>query len=349
MNKTLPIVLIIAVLGLGAGFAMQYQQASSLRDRVAQLEAELTAAREVSAREAADSLRLKEKVETYKTATEQLETRNKALAAGAPAPAGEAGTDVGAKKEEGGFAGMMKKMFTDPEMKKTMRAQQTMGIQMMYGEMAKELGLAPDDARQVMELLADRQMAMSAAGMKMLGGETKDGDMEEVGKQVNESREGYDNQIKAILGEDGYKQFQEYERTIGERAQMTQYKQAFNATGTPLNDAQATGLLNIMKEERIKEPASPLDPNNKDVGAAMKAMQSDETMDRLMANQDEFGKRVLTRARTVLSPDQMTQFEQIQKNQRDMQQMGMKMGREMMKGAQPKAPAPPQPVKVQSK
>jgi hypothetical protein len=348
MNKSLPVILLLAVLGLGAGFAYQSQQTASLHQQVARLQAELAAAREQSAREAAESQRAREKVASYKAANEQLETRNKELAASGPPPAAP-GADAEARKEEGGFAGMMKKMFTDPEMKKAMRSQQAMGIQMMYGDLAKELSLAPDDARQVMELLADRQMAMSAEGLKMLGGEATDGaTAEENSKKIAEGQKEFDAQLEAILGKDGMAKMKDYERTLGDRMQMQQFKQAFAATGTPLEEKQAAGLMNIMKEERLKEPPSALDPGNKDVGAAMRAMQSDETFEKLMASQENLNRRVLGRASTVLSPDQMTQFEQIQKQQLEMQKMGMKMGREFLKnGNAAKAPAaPPQPVEV---
>jgi hypothetical protein len=49
-------------------------------------------------------------------------------------------------------------------------------------------------------------------------------------------------------------------------------------------------------------------------------------------SQQDFNRRVLERARTVLSPDQVLALEASQKQQFQMQQMGMKMGREMMGG-----------------
>ena len=86
-----------------------------------------------------------------------------------------------------------------------------------------------------------------------------------------------------------------------------------------------------MKEERAKLPPSPFDPAAKDVGAALKAMQSEETVNALMTSQQDLNNRVLTRSRTVLSPDQMVQFEQIQKQQMDMQKTVMEMGRQFIK------------------
>jgi hypothetical protein len=63
---------------------------------------------------------------------------------------------------------MVGKMFNDPDMKKVMRSQQSMAISMMYGDLAKELGLAPDDAKQVMDIITERQMAMAEKGCKCL-------------------------------------------------------------------------------------------------------------------------------------------------------------------------------------
>ena len=112
--------------------------------------------------------------------------------------------------------------------------------------------------------------------------------------------------------------------------QIQQYKQSFAANGAPLDDNESAGLLGIMKEERKKLPASPLDPGAKDFGAAVQAMQSDETFNKLMAQQEEVDRRVLSRARTVLAPDKMVQLEAVQKQQRDMQKMGMEMGRQFL-------------------
>lgn len=85
-----------------------------------------------------------------------------------------------------------------------------------------------------------------------------------------------------------------------------------------------------MKDERGKSVPSPLDSGAKDVGAAVQAMQSEEMFNKIMADQEARDQRVLSRARNVLAPDKMVQFEQIQKQQRDMQKMSMEMGRQFL-------------------
>ena len=87
-----------------------------------------------------------------------------------------------------------------------------------------------------------------------------------------------------------------------------------------------------MKEERMKTPAGPLDPGSKDVAAAMKAMQSGDALDKSLATQRDLQQRVMARAHTVLTPDQMNAFAEAQKAQLQMQEMGVKMGRAMFGG-----------------
>src|SRR4030095_8265281 len=116
--------------------------------------------------------------------------------------------------------------------------------------------------------------------------------------------------------------------------QMQQIQQAFTASGVPLEESQRQGLLEIMKDERAKTPRNPLEwpAGNKNIASQFRAMQNNEAVDQLIKNGEDLNRRVLNRARTILTPDQMTTFETAQKQQLDMMQMGLKMSREMMKG-----------------
>ena len=330
------IVATIVILVLGAFVFAGRQSIERLEGRIVQLQQDAEARAADAAGAQAELQSLRQKLADKKDVIAQLEARGKEVAHNDPGKAaaesvlGEAGEE---KKGGADFGKMIQKMFSDPKMKGVMRSTQMMGVKMMYSDLAKDLGLGADEANQVMELLGDRQMAIASKGMKLLGGESVEAaSAEEVGKEVETSNEEYDAQLENILGKDGMAKLKEYERTAGDRMQVQQYKQAFSASGTPLDENQSQGLLGIMKEERVKLPPSPLDPTAKDIGAAMKAMQSDETFNALMASQQDLNARVLSRSRTVLSPDQMVQFEQIQKQQLDMQKMGMEMGRQFIKG-----------------
>jgi hypothetical protein len=337
MNK-LPLTLAVVIaLGLAGVLVAQSQSKASLQRAVASLQREVQMLKTQSEKDHRLIAELIAKNDVYKNESESLRQN---LAAGGGAAGNSAPPTGGAVKEgeksEGGPGSFMKgvaKMFTDPEMKKAMRGQQSMIVRTMYADLAKELGLAPEEANQLIELLTERQMGMAARSMELMGDGGADAKkLEESGKSINASRKEYDAQINALLGEERAKKFAEYERTIGDRMQMQQVQQAFTASGVPLQDSQRDGLMAIMKEERLKTPASPFDASNKDVSAQMKALQNSDAVDKAMQQTQDFNTRVLTRARTVLTPEQINAFEAAQKQQLEMMQLGMKMSREMFKG-----------------
>ncbi len=336
-TKSLPIIL--AVLICTAVLIAEEQRIGALRQSLAQLHADAAAAQEQMNSDAAELKKLRERNTALAAESEQLRAHRTAAPADAPeaaATAGAAGAGGAAAAKENPQAGWMKgmaKMFKDPEMKKMMRTQQSMGVRMMYGDLAKELGLSSGEADKVIELLADRQMDASEKAMAAMDDAEKDpAKLEQAGKDAQKVVGDYEAKLKELLGPEKKAKLDEFERGIGDRMALQQYQGSFASAGQPLDDTQRAGLLQIMKEERMKTPAGPLDPGNKDVAAAMKAMQSGDALEKSLATQRQLQQRVFDRAHTVLTPDQMNAFETAQKAQLQMQEMGVKMGKAMLGG-----------------
>jgi hypothetical protein len=333
MKNNLPLVL--AGLVCVAVVIAEEQRISALNKRIALLEESSAAAQQEMDKKTADLKNMRERDEALAEESEQLRSRL-AEAKGAPESAGAVGASVDdpappKAENRGGWMKGLAKMLQDPNMKKMMRTQQSGQVRRMYGDLTKELGLSDVQSEKVMELLLDRQM--SATEMTMNAVDNGDpAKMEQAAKDADQAIVDYDTQLKAILGADGMAKLNEYERTTGDRMAMQQFSASFNSAGQPLDDAQRTGLLQIMKEERLKTPAGPLDPGNKNVSAAMRTLQSGEGMDQALENQRQLQQRVLARAHTVLTPDQMITFESSQKQQLQMQEMGVKMGKAMFGG-----------------
>ena len=336
-TKSLPIIL--AVLVCTALLIAEEQRIGALRQSLAQVQKDSAAAQEQMNLDAAELKKLRERNTALASESEQLRahlTDAKAAAPDAVAAAGGAtagGAGAAKADDKMGWMKGVAKMFKDPEMKKMMRTQQSMGVRMMYGDLAKELGLSSAEADKVIELLADRQMDASEKAMASMDGAEKDpAKLEQAGKDAQKVMTDYEEKLKAALGPEKMAQLNEFERTLGDRMAMQQYQGSFTAAGQPLDDTQRAGLLQIMKEERMKTPAGPLDPGNKDVTAAMKAMQSGDALEKSLETQRQFQQRVFDRAHTVLTPDQMNAFETAQKAQLQMQEMGVKMGKAMFGG-----------------
>ena len=88
-----------------------------------------------------------------------------------------------------------------------------------------------------------------------------------------------------------------------------------------------------MKEERLKVPPSPLEPGNQSLASSMAALQNGDNFEQSLQTQRDLQARVLARAHTVLTPDQMTTFESSQKQQLQRQEMSIKMGKAIFGGA----------------
>jgi hypothetical protein len=201
---------------------------------------------------------------------------------------------------------------------------------MVYGDIATELGLTPEEAAKVLDLLADRQLdLMDKMFAKDAGGKPDAG-------AAQQALTDYQAKIKEVIGDERMKSFEEYERSAGDRMQLGQFQQSLTSAGMALDDQQKQGLLQIMRDERSKTPPGPLDPGNKDMAAALRAVETGEGLDQAFDKQRQLNERVLSRARDVLTPDQMTAFEAAQKQQLQMQQMGLQMSKQMFGGGKGK-------------
>jgi len=197
---------------------------------------------------------------------------------------------------------------------------------MIYSDLAKELGLPPEDSQQLMEILADRQMDLSAAAMAKFGpdGVEKDASTQ----KVTDTQKRYAEQLQAMLGEERYKKFQTYESSIGDRFMLQQFEGQFSASGAPLEAMQKEKLLGSMREERTKTPSNLM--NTTDPAKQMDALKSEEAIGQFMTSQEDFNRRVLNRARELLSADQIAAFEKIQQQQIELLKTQMKMSRELL-------------------
>jgi hypothetical protein len=321
MNKSLLLVILVAV-GAGAYIYKEEQTIAGLRRTLGSHQVTAQKTTGDLQRATTELAELKRSNDVFKAESAQLRER---LAAN-PNPQKSGETPALEPQKRAGFMQNFAKMFTDPEMKKSMRMQQMMGIRMMYADVAKELGLSSQETEQLMEILADRQMDFAAASMTAMGA---DGDKEAQTAKISEASKRYEEQLKAVLGDERYKQMQSFEGSLGDRWMMQQWDGQFASTGSPLEAKQKELLLALMRDERKNAPVGT--PNAAGGNAAqMQAMQTEEGIKQFLATQQEVNQRVLTRAREFLNADQIATLEKAQQQQAEMMKMQLKMSREFM-------------------
>lgn len=336
----------VVSLVLGVAAVVQWDAARKQQVKLEQLQVQV----EKSADSAALKNRLKEvEQDRMKLAGElgatEFELNNarlppSAAAGGTNALAGrgmQAGLPQGQGNEgAGGMGKMLANMMKDPEMRKAMEQQQRMGLDMIYGSLFKHLQLSPEQEKKLKEMLLAQQMDnVSQAGTMFESGTEE---RAKVAKELAEKHKKNQEQIKELLGDDKYAQYEDYNQTIGERMMLDQFGKQ-----TEISTEQNDQLLAIMREEKknaqINRGTDTVDPNRD----WQKLLESGEAAEQLISQQEEVNSKVMERAAQVLSPAQMEKFAPVLKSQLEMQVAGMKMARQMFGGAKGDAAPPPPP------
>lgn len=336
--------LVLAIVAIAAGFFAwhQYSEAATLRDRLAVLEKERADARkaETDARRSIDPLRdqnaeLRKELETAKS--ERDDTRKQLAAVKS---AGPATADAKPPAGQGGGFKDMAKMFQTEEGKKMMKAQMSMVTKMQYRDLAAALKLSPRESEQVMALLEDRQTAIAGDPWALMAdGELDLKKMEELDARTKATKAEYEQKLKGLLGDKRFQELEEYDKGAGPRMMLGQLEQSLGTSGFQLEATQRNQLLQIMMDERKHSPPSPFDETGVDAARNWKAMMDETSIDRWMTQESDYQRRVLQNAPKVLSPDQVNELQKAFTQNMEMQKFGMKMGREMIKGAAAKETA----------
>ena len=348
MNKKVVIFSVLIALAFGAVCALLWQQLRSTRQReqaaavAARAEAELRATREdrfneVERERERVGLQNKElaALTTTLRASEAQQASNvtaltRRIKAGLTNTAGGGEGDTAA---EGGIN--LARMMKDPAMKEMMRVQQKAAMKTMYAPMFKELGISGDQQKKLTDLIIEAQMGSMENAGDLFGGnaESKTNAINTVVEQQKKMNE----EIKSLLGPEKYAEYEDYQKSLGDRVVLNQFQQASAGTETALRDDQLKSMVRLMKEEREKVPPVISEDPTKTADSLSKLMNS-EMMEQQFKWQEEFDKRVFERAGKVLTADQLKEFAEFQEQQSSMQKLGLKMAKEMFGGNKEGAP-----------
>ena len=257
-----------------------------------------------------------------------------------PPPVSETGK---ADEEKGGLGKMLSKMMQDPDTRKFIQQQQRIMMDQMYGPLVKQLGLTPEEATQFKDMLVDNGMKAAEKASSLMFGDSGGTNRTDMLSSLTAEQKSFDDQVKALLGDDRYAQYKDYQQTVGERALLNQFKQQAGSDYN-LSDPQSEALLTFMKEEKKSVAATtglPLGDSSQDP-AKLQALMADDKVDQYMQAQETINQRVYDRARTILSPEQLDTLGKFQTNQLQMMRMGMGMMKTMFgpdKSSGPAAPA----------
>ncbi|HUR46389.1 MAG TPA: hypothetical protein VMZ27_10985 [Candidatus Saccharimonadales bacterium] len=355
MQKTITIILTVATISLGICCIALWKKVTAADEhtRAAELALEMEkgvrATHEVRAKDLERSNKiLSEKVEQFTEVTSGLRATEAKQSSNLTAMAQlvKSGTKSGdGAAEEGalgnGMGDMLEKMMKDPSMREMVRGQQKEAIKMMYKGLFKELNLTPAEQEKMTALLTDSQMKNIEQARGMFGSKT-DGAPEDAQKAVGEARKQTDAELKGLLGDERFAAYQDYQKNLGERVQLDQFKTRLEGANLAMKDDQAAQMLQIMKEEKLAVP--PIIPSDAgQTGRNMKELMTQENLKKQMEWMDDYQKRVTDRVSSILTPEQLKEYKEQTEQQAALQKMGLKMASQMFGGGNKDAKAPEAP------
>jgi hypothetical protein len=226
------------------------------------------------------------------------------------------------------FMSGLSKMMDSPEMQEAVRAQLlNQMINPAYGGLFKELGLDPGTSETLRNLIMDRQMVAVAQGMQAMNQDMDPDQQKALNAKIKADQAAVEEQIHALLGDEQFATYKQYQQTEQERMTLGQFSQSLGiGSEMALDRGQQEQLVDAMYEERL---AQATDPAYVDVQSTTPEDFTDATVDQFLRQQAAINGRVRERAQRILSDEQYAAFERFQENLLRQQEMGMRVGLKM--------------------
>ncbi len=178
---------------------------------------------------------------------------SESLEAGGPRPPPAGLEDHERRGGPGRFARVMAELSSDPEIGPLMLNQRKRVVATRYAALLARLGLPPAQTEQLKALLSEKQLSRTEArSMARSQGLGRD-EAQEMAKLADAES---DAAIKAMLGENGYGQLQDFDRTYAQRTSVNSLAERLSYAGTPLPSAQQEQLIQILATNATAVPGS---------------------------------------------------------------------------------------------
>lgn len=244
------------------------------------------------------------------------------------APAGKSDAE---DPSSGLLAGLLKELDS-PELKSVMRSQQLAEARQEYAPLLKRWSLSLADADVVLNFLADKEA----------------GDLPGFFSAVHSAPEDWESafemqtaegkvRLKSVLGAVRMKELEVFEQKQERTKAVRRYSEHLDITGFPLTTEQQTQLADaIVKVE--SGTAALADETEVDSPGAF----DDETIAKISRGEEGKQMRVIQKAKTFLSPDQVSGLQSAFREENQEREAGMKMiGQVMKEGRGGKVPTQP--------
>lgn len=337
MKNTVIVVLLVATATLGVLSAVQRNKLRLSDAQLARTEARLVAV-ENQLKEKSEAIAKVALTEQKAKALQDVLTETSAAAVEKSKQVEQLQQSAAAAKTND-FGHLLAGVLKDPKMKEMIKTQQKTALSGMidknYGRLFSDLHLTPEQSSALKDMILNKQLEAADIGMSMFSGDLDATKRAEMVQQVKAASDAADAQIKELLGNDNFAQFQTYEKSIGERMTISGFKDQLGSGPTALTGDQEQQLIEAMTQERQNFKFTTDFSDQSKFTGDFASMFTEDKMNVFFQELGQLNQQYLARAQGVLSPDQFTAFEKYLGSQQALQKAGMQMAAKMFAPAKP--------------
>lgn len=238
-------------------------------------------------------------------------------------------TTIGRMDPSEYFARERERMLQDPEYRALRREQQKMGMMRMYSDLGTALNLPQEEVDKLLDLLAEQQLqSMANAPPFRPGIDSNSQPSPEWFRKMEESQRKKEADIKALLGDAKYQEWQDYQQSMGARMQVRNLRSMLEGSPEPLREDQYQPLVTaIADEQRRFGTETRSDAFRTRPAAPMTHADQLAMMEQSLERTADHNQRMRDAAAPYLSTAQLERFDKMLSQQLEMQRLSLKMMR----------------------
>jgi hypothetical protein len=329
MKNSAIFILVAAAVAFGGLYFREYWKVReagatvvSLREQVRELEGRLA---QQETRSAGLQTRLKDTRERASAKADEVASLEQAITNQAEASA----------KQKAPMTEMFKgvgEMMKNPDTKEMIKTQQKAVLNGMlekaYAPLVNQLGLTPEQAAAFKDLVVNKSLAGATVGVSLLS-ESDPEKRSQLLEQTKIEKDAYDLQIKQMLGDDNFQQFQTYEKSLSDRMTIGMFRDQQAAGSGALTADQENQMVQMMTQERQNFKFTTDLSDQSKVSGELASGLSEDKVNQFLQEQEQLQQRYLSRAQTFLSTDQYASYQKFLSSQLQMQKLGLNMASQM--------------------
>ena len=227
----------------------------------------------------------------------------------------------------------VRELVNKPEVQAMIGLQQRGAVESRYAPLFRNLNLPPEQVEKLKSLLAERATTVQdVLAVAIDQGINPRENPATVRKLVADAQNEINQGIRAVIGDQGFAQLTNYERTLPQRAVVNELQQRLSYTNAPLTGPQAEQLVQILAANPPPRPAPdaanasrpppppPPGPRGPDVGALVAGLTGGGPGPDVPRGAPVTPAAV-SQAATILSAPQVSALQQMQQQQQSQQQL----------------------------